>query len=393
MPDRALAAEALEQLGPTASRWIWALLGGETDESVDVDVTQERHKLLLETVQGWPVKEVLAQLKGISDPGGGAEGQAALLEMLSVIQSPLAVGEALTLLEGLDPLLLRGARFKHLAAEFVRKALNGPPPVKRALFEGISAASTPLCEVFIQSINPGSHPAAPRVLVRLAERHPASELQVLRQLSGIDAVLFGTDDRSFVQLAQRGLASDDRLSRRAAVQAAGRWNLPDLFLDVVAALDDDDPRVRTLASGALGQMTGIKRTWGQEEWRTWYDDESRWLRSIGALHGKVLGADPFTAASASTEFAKHPLMASTTNALLRDGLSHKHPRVRMVAIRGLVASRHSTAVLPLISALGGSDEAITNAAHQALKSISGQKFPAETSQWEDWWADLNAQAT
>lgn len=381
------ALDALHRIGPSAVPRMWKMFIGATALEGKMDITGAHQDLILEAMRRWPADSVYRELASIQVAADDLLSRSALIELLSVVRSPEAVAKALGLLEATEAVALQGARFKRLARQLFQEILRGEPRERQALFAELDEASWAVVAVFVRSVDPSLHPAVGRALVRAALRDVSLQRDVLRSLAAATGTIVMEASEPMMTLLRSALASEDSLERRMAIQVIERWGLSELFLELVHALGDTDGQVSLLARKALISMTKVKSRRTEEAWSAWYEEEFDWFSGAGRLQTDLRGGDPYTAVQASRELSMHPFLVSNVNEVLLNGLEHDHPEVRIATIQSLAASRHSTAVTPIIAALSDLDDSVVLAAHAALKQLSGRDLDAERTSWDAWWKD------
>ena len=380
------AVKALHGMGTAILPRFWELLRGADEETEKLDLRPEHIESILRVVQGWPADPVCDQLKELQIAEDDIPGQVARIELLRVVRSTRAVKMAVAFLEATDPLILHSATFKHLAGGLFREALDGGAERRNALLAELDTASLPLIQVFVRSVDPGLHRSAADFLVRGALQHDALQSDVLKSLAKVEKTI-ALEDASFMEsLVREGIGSNSPRDRRMAVAVAATWGLNGLFFELVGALEDSDATTGSLARKALIKMTGVRTRRTADAWRDWHEEEFEWLANAAALQTALKGDDAYSAVQASRELAEHPFLASEIVELLKVGLEHAHPKVRITAIQSLASSAHSLAVEPIIGALSDQDSNVVAAAHAALQRMTGQAFGPESDAWITWWA-------
>ena len=127
---------------------------------------------------------------------------------------------------------------------------------------------------------------------------------------------------------------------------------------------------------ALGRDKARWEEWLEGE-REWWETESR--REIGSLGSqnseKVLRV--------INTLASHRIYRDAVTQGLLPRLKDTNPRIRLATVQALLQLGSPDAQRPLIDALPDDDQAVCQAAHEALKTMSGLDLPPDPTAWRE----------
>ncbi|MHB0935415.1 MAG: HEAT repeat domain-containing protein [Armatimonadota bacterium] len=353
-PDDGVRAQAARVLGLLGDqRAVEPLLAAL--EANDPELTAEA----VDALAALNDPRVLPVLRALREQGGGSTYHHQLLgvaDALSRMQGPQPLPD--------DPLAgYRGAnRFeKHLA--LLRIGANGDTRAVEPLLNMLSPAAPDLSEI-IQVLGELRDPRAVDPLLELLRQKAGNAVQAQSEAHLLEriAVALGNigDPRAAAPLAQAyALLPDENVSpllrpefRAGFLPAFGKLQAPEVYNQVLAALNDPRREIRAAAAFALGQ----------------YRD----LRAV----------EPLIAALQDTAA---PWPART---VYRGGVPQVvfAPTVREEAARALGAIGDKRAIPPLIAALDRGTLPDRRAAADSLQALTGQQFGLDAAAWRAWWA-------
>jgi HEAT repeat protein len=182
-------------------------------------------------------------------------------------------------------------------------------------------------------------------------------------------------------------------------EAAWAWlktisaGVPERF---AALSNDPDPRVRYVAANAMKQFPHAANLPALR--RALSDEDPMLRRELAFALGRIGGAevlpdlaravrdpDADVADAAVDSLEEFDPLAEAVPALL-EATAHDSNRVRRYACYALAEAEDRRASARLVELLADRDERVQQAAHGALKRISGEDLPAEQDAWREWLA-------
>lgn len=227
-------------------------------------------------------------------------------------------------------------------------------------------------------------PEGQKIVVDMLDREgmaQASALPALARLT-LDAES-ELDSASVSEKVRELLQSEDPVVRRESALVLGQLGDVQSVETLVDMLDDENRGVRGNAHHALGKTTGLQLPDDSERWTIWLTQERDWYESQGEalIEDLESGTTPRIAA-AIRSFSGHPLFREEVRELIEDHVFHDDAAIRRVACvaLGRMMSRQSGAIL--VVALDDEADGVRQAAHDALKRVTGKELPADSDAWE-----------
>lgn len=351
---------------------------GQEGEVLPLD--DARLEAVRAALAGRPRRELVTFLEGLS------RAPLELRERLEAhrVFSSAAGAEHLRLLvrlslapgEGLPPQELRTSFVTTLASVLARdsQALEQVP----ALF----AESPPaLASSVIEAVATLEGPRATQVLARLLGRVP-----------GLDGLLLG-------RLAQRNESADlcdefvlDGLRRYlehgtpvlavAACRAAAALGDDGSIEALIALLEHEEERVRSAASEALQDLSGLAFGLDVERWASWFQAESTWWSEhADAELARIEAARGQEYVRAARSVLEHRLHRDRIAEAFVQALGRRDADEVWLACRALGELRSRIAVPALIECLERDQKPVREAAWRALRAITGADLPPEVASW------------
>ena len=183
-------------------------------------------------------------------------------------------------------------------------------------------------------------------------------------------------------LSQYMTGGEPRL-RRQAFLSLGKVRERTVFPDVVAALEDDDPRVQGAAAWALQEISGLTRG-HSADWNEWYRAEEAWYEGRAQeLLDEVRDEDASAAVRALEELSAHRIYARELIMDLAPDLEHADPKISEAVCWAMVRLGHASAVEPLLRAATDAHRTPTPGVLEALSRLTGESF-ATREEWRAW---------
>lgn len=237
------------------------------------------------------------------------------------------------------------------------------PSILRALSEAGSKRSTAL-------------------LVRLVDRDEKNRAVALAALAKTPLLAIASlDPRSWRRLRTR-LTSKHADVRRLAAAIVARGHDVGAFHDLVDMMEDEDSMVRRGASQALRRMTGIRATADIVRWRSWYVGEREWRAD--RIHDDLQlleSADPHVVSATLRSLTQHRLFRDAFLSDIHHVLDHQDAVVREIACRTLAALGSPGSAPALASLIEDPVERVRNAAHAALRAVTGLRHGPDRGLW------------
>jgi HEAT repeat protein len=165
---------------------------------------------------------------------------------------------------------------------------------------------------------------------------------------------------------------------------AGRLVLASAVPDLLALLDDGDPRVRAAAASSLAQLGERPSDLDPARWSEWYGRELGWRQERAPRLLQAFaspGAGP--AGEALRELFAHPLWRRELAREVAAGLAKAPRPVGVSACAMLEREALRDAIPGLVQALDARDVRLRKAAWSALKATSGETLPLDREAWQE----------
>lgn len=154
---------------------------------------------------------------------------------------------------------------------------------------------------------------------------------------------------------------------------------------LIELLGSESTRIRSSAHHALCRITGKSTTASLGVWRHWYRTEDQWARTQGDRSvDALLGGNEKEALAALEDIGTHRLGRHRLALETSVALFHDSARVRSTACNTLAGLGSRWSVNGLRDALLDPSIGVTEAAHAALLTITGEHRDAEYASWEDY---------
>lgn len=173
--------------------------------------------------------------------------------------------------------------------------------------------------------------------------------------------------------------------RREAALALGRLQDIESMKELISLLDDKNRGVQANTHWALKNITGLRFPPNAARWKHWWNNELQKQKAdrdallqqlrYGTRKEIVEAIDRLTA----LRLGKKEIIRA-----FLDSMTYGDTEIRVKICQALGNMKAREAVGELIEILDDPYPPITNAAHKALRAITGKDLPAESSAWKEW---------
>jgi HEAT repeat protein len=179
------------------------------------------------------------------------------------------------------------------------------------------------------------------------------------------------------------LEASDKATRGHAIRALVALRDERAVPDLIAVVEGEDRGGRDAVYAGLRELTGQKLPEQSARWRSWYDEERRWLETDATAELDALGsADEARVVAAIRAISSHGLERDRlADGIVRVLREHPSAAVRAQACLGLERLRSRAGLDALAQALSDSEATVGNQALQALRSITGLDLPWDANAW------------
>lgn len=260
--------------------------------------------------------------------------------------------------------------------------LRGDPETPRTLVDRWSVVPGELRASALRRCAGCGTPASAELVAHVLASDPATSAVALAEIPQVCAsATRRTRDALVREVRERlgGGALQGELAR-ALGHLRDEASIPWL-LDLLAAREAG---LRDAARWALAEMTGLRFPADAAPWRTWYDDEARWLLGKGARAEKGLAdPDPVHVLEWLREVAARRLGRDAWAGRVAALLTNTKPSVRLAACATLRDLGSRAPAEALADALLDSDEAVRREVHATLRAVTGLDHPPDVHVWRD----------
>lgn len=365
---------------PEGTQWaIEVLRDGEFERG---PVTPPRGDALLEGLRQTPWEHVRDVIHANSAPGDPAEDVVASLRLLGSLGDAAELAYMIELASPADGSEEADAavcdQLQESLAELLRRDARVLYELPKYLGEDHRALWRPLTGGVGESGSAG----ALDVLARMLDRDRELDGMLLPQIGRLAANPVAGREWQ-VGSAVRAFLMDPRAGiRREAALALGKLQDSESVEDLIRLLDDDSSGVRKSALWALRAISGQDLGEDPLRWRNWYLEELQWWREVypGYLETLRYG-EPEEIGPAVSQMCLRRLFRNLMAEDLAALLEHERPEIRLRACVALRELGSMAAARELVTALTDEDEAVREAAYEALRAASDYTLPPEPELW------------
>ncbi len=384
----------LVELGPDAIPSFCAILTGAAEPADSEDgapklvrnpgVHQE-NELLLQALRQMPAKAVLQFLGTIVEVEMPVGYRLVAMRILAGTADREAVRLWVRLLEPLDPIHLLRAYVQAPAEAALADILCADSYAYRDLMDSLDKISRPIHPLIARAIGTAGRPEGLDVLERMLGEDPELDLIVLDQVSKVGEGAPVWRLHGLVGAIRDHLDDPDWRMRRASAVALSQLHDVDSFPRLLELLEDDYRRVRQGALWGLQAMSEMR--WGVEEvdqWGAWFDAQYAWWQeNRDHFESELMSRDPGHVLAAIKALGERRLFKHQVAEMIATVVDHPRESIAGTACATLGRLGSRRVVPDLVRALERSDEGVREAATRALRTLTGQKLPADAEAWAE----------
>ena len=380
---------ALGKLGPSAAPAMWAVLSGRARKQESEFDTSACKDLAQKVIASWPSEEVIPELLSAANSRTPAGERLVLIEMLSWTDSAAALPAIVEVLSKFRPEEHHSQRVKAELQHALQALLDDNPHRFRKLEPLLEGLPEQLLSSALECTATNPTQEAGKLLASAAKQSPRTERLVLECLARCKSAETRWNSLDFMPIARRALMHKDPLVRRMGITVLGEFGDTSSFFELTEVLERSEGSLQRTARAALQKMSGMKRDWDADRWRGWLAGEQERFAADSEQALGLASADAGTALVAIRRLTTHKLFAESAAELVGRALNNHDPVVRRLACEGFSALTSQTAVSALAIQLDDSDETVHEAAHAALRTLTGRDLGPTRAAWEDWWSGLH----
>jgi len=298
----------------------------------------------------------------------GVVGEAADLPQLVALAPRKAVGEELAL-----PQVAREA-----LRNSVTTLLRRRPQAWPALGSAVGAVDLDAARTLLDALGRVRDPRGLKILLEAARANPKLAWKVASLVPACGSALQPETNRECLEWVRSELQNAQPSYVRTLFTAVGTLDDGEWVPTLTEYLEDPDSGVREGALAALRRISGLAYPGDPALWRNWYAIEARWhAEQRPKLVPRLSSIEVPVVLAAVREYSEHRTRRGELAEGLLKVLENRNPEVRSLVISVLARLGSPAACPALLGMLGDGDAKVSEAAWQALRTISGIELPRD----------------
>jgi hypothetical protein len=384
---------ALVALGPKSIPLLYSLvLGAGLDGLIGKDwipaawacQPEEIPDLCRRALAQMPAKEVIAHLAQVARSRPEIKERVVAMRILSGLRAAEGLQLVWSTTQELGALELGYPSVRTAVRGAMGAILSHTPTAWEWVDEHLEETDPATAQLLVETLGEIRLPQGMAVLEELLSTGSLPEAKLLSSMVELEAhspwQLAGATARHL----ERCFRAQEPERRALAAALAGQLLLASSVPELLATIEDVDPRVRAAAAHALARMSNRPSDLDPTAWASWYEAELSWReKRVPNLLGALTGPRPGPASEALKELFTHPLWKRE---LARETASRlaKAPHPVGISACALLEHAHVRDALPgLVQTLEARDPRLKKAAWRALQGLSGKDLPLDLASWRE----------
>lgn len=193
------------------------------------------------------------------------------------------------------------------------------------------------------------------------------------------------DDPRTCSRIRRFLGSRNPYLKKEAALAVGKLKDIESIPDLIDLLNDAHSGVVDTAHWALKQISGMRFSKNSVYWDSWWKaEEEEYREKMNTALEELDSGAAGRQMKAIRSLSRMVLGREEASDVLLRFISDDNPMIRREVCSALGIMKAQEAVPALIGFLDDSSNDVKNAAHRALRRITGQDLPKDRDEWEGW---------
>ena len=349
-----------------------------------VAIDRSAEALLVDVLRAWPSELVVGHVIEGAD-GRPLADQLLAVRLVGKLGNAETLDPFLGLLDRMDPADRQHAVARDAVEEAFAGVLRRDARAYRRLRAGLRRLDPAHLESFARALGTVGSGAGIDLLGEIMGRSASLDLAALDALGHMRRFQPETMEGRPADVVVFHLASLDPRIRRQAAISLGRLRDTDSVHLLIDMLGDMDGRARQGALWALREITGLRLPADRDRWARYQDDEMEWFATeAAALADRAAHGDTYTSVDALRVISSHPLFRSELSAAIVPALGHEEETAAVAACTALVRLDAPIGVAVLIATLADPRDAVRDAAHMGLLSMTGGELAADPEAWRGW---------
>jgi len=205
------------------------------------------------------------------------------------------------------------------------------------------------------------------------------------RLSAVAAIgRLGFCESSICEAIKPLLSGESDHLRREAALSLGRLQDLESVEALMVLLNDESAGVRGNAYWALKNITGLRFPANKQRWNIWWKNESDKARKEREeILSKLMTGTRQEMLDALSKAGQIKLGRKEVINVLIEFVEHGDPAVRKLTCGALASLKAREAASKLLRILADPQQEVVQAAHSALKEITGLDLPADRKKWDE----------
>lgn len=185
------------------------------------------------------------------------------------------------------------------------------------------------------------------------------------------------------RMREQSQAADPR-QRAAALRACGALRDDEALPLLISGVSDDHSSVRSAATAALAEQTGLRFGNDPQRWASWYAGEVSWWESSAPSAIQRLGdEDLAVVVAALAEIVPHRLRRERLATAVAELLGHDSAELRRLACQSLEQLGGRTLAPAIVERLADVDDSVRASAHRCLEALFALGLPPDVEAWRE----------